>query len=115
VGGAGICLSDVHVIHEFVVVGVAGGTVPWQFWATKYEVELTNTVWGSLGDLRDVIALAADGHLKPKVKTFGFDEIPHAFEAPRERSARRPRGDPSQRLTPDQAGGGTFEERSRKS
>jgi propanol-preferring alcohol dehydrogenase len=66
---------------KIVVVGVAGGTVPWQFWATKYEVELTSTVWGSLGDLRDVIALAADGHLKPKVKTYGFDARPQAFEA----------------------------------
>jgi propanol-preferring alcohol dehydrogenase len=38
-------------------------------------------VWGSLGDLRDVIALAADGHITPKVKTFGFDDIPGAFAA----------------------------------
>jgi propanol-preferring alcohol dehydrogenase len=66
---------------KIVVVGVAGGTVPWQFWATKYEVELTNTVWGSIGDLREVIALARDGLIKPRVSTYGFDQIPAAFEA----------------------------------
>jgi propanol-preferring alcohol dehydrogenase len=76
-----LAMSVARAGGKIVVVGVAGGTVPWQFWATKYEVELTNTVWGSLGDLRDVIALAADGHLQPKVTTFGFDEIPQAFEA----------------------------------
>jgi propanol-preferring alcohol dehydrogenase len=76
-----LALAVARAGGKVVVVGVAGGTVPWQFWATRYEVELTNSVWGSLSDLRDVIALAADGHLEPKVTTFGFDEIPKAFDA----------------------------------
>ena len=38
-------------------------------------------MWGSITDLRDVIALARDGVLEPTVTTFGFDQIPDAFAA----------------------------------
>ena len=35
--------------------------------------------WGSINDLRDVIALARSGLIEPKVTTYGFDQIPEAF------------------------------------
>ena len=41
-----------------MLVGVAGGAVPYSFFATKAEVELSTSAWGSISDLRDVIALA---------------------------------------------------------
>ena len=66
---------------RITLVGVAGGSVPYSFWATKGEVELTTSMWGSIPDLRDVIALARDGLLEPKISTFKFDEIPDAFRA----------------------------------
>ena len=64
-----------------MLVGAAGGSVPYSFWATKFEVELSTAMWGSISDLRDVIALARDGLIEPKVTTFKFDEIPSAFRA----------------------------------
>lgn len=66
---------------RLVVVGVAGGTFTFNFWATRFEVELTTTVWGGLGDLRDVIALARDGLITPRVTTYSFDQVAQAFEA----------------------------------
>jgi propanol-preferring alcohol dehydrogenase len=66
---------------RITLVGAAGGTIPYGFWSTKYEVQLSTSSWGGLTDLQDVVALARDGLLTPKVRTFGFEEIPAAFEA----------------------------------
>ena len=64
---------------RIMLVGVAGGAAPYSFWATKAEVELSTSSWGSINDLRDVIALARTGLIEPKVTTYGFDKIPEAF------------------------------------
>ncbi len=42
---------------------------------------MSSSAWGSIGDLRDVIALARDGLITPKVTTYQFDQIPDAFRA----------------------------------
>ncbi len=76
-----LALATARAGSRVTLVGAAGGSVPYSLWATKFEVELTSSMWGSTGDLRDVIALARDGHLVPKVTTFDFDHIPEAFHA----------------------------------
>ena len=76
-----LAMATTRSAGRIMLVGVAGGAAPWSFWATKFEVELSVSTWGSISDLRDVIALARDGHLRPTVTTYGFDEIPAAFEA----------------------------------
>ena len=76
-----LALAIARTRAKVVVPGIAGGTVPWHFFAAQSEVELTTSLGGSLYDLHEVIALAADGHLEPNVTTFGFDDIPRAFEA----------------------------------
>lgn len=76
-----LALTATRAGGKIVVAGVAGGVVPWHFWAARYEVSLTNSLGGSIGDLRDVIALAADGHVRPNVTTFEFDAISEAFAA----------------------------------
>jgi propanol-preferring alcohol dehydrogenase len=64
-----------------MLMGAAGGAVPYHLWATKFEVQVASSMWGSVTDLRDVIALAAQGRLTPKISTFAFDQIPEAFHA----------------------------------
>jgi propanol-preferring alcohol dehydrogenase len=66
---------------RIMLVGVAGGAVSYSFWATKFEVELSTSAWGSISDLRAVIALARDGLIEPRVETYRFDQIPDAFRA----------------------------------
>ncbi len=66
---------------RIMLVGAAGGAIPYTMWATRFEVELATSMWGSITDLRDVIALARNGVLEPTVTTFGFDQIPNAFAA----------------------------------
>ncbi len=76
-----LAMATTRSAGRIMLVGVAGGAVPWSFWSTKFEVELSASTWGSISDLREVIALARSGHLQPTVSTYGFDEIPAAFEA----------------------------------
>ncbi len=76
-----LALATARAGSRIVLVGVAGGTVPYSFFATKLEIELSTSAWGSISDLRDVIALARNGLIEPKVTTFKFDEIPDAFHA----------------------------------
>lgn len=76
-----LALATARAGSSITLVGVAGGTVPYSFWATKFEVQLSTSVWGSISDLRDVIALAQAGLIEPKVEVFGFDQIPDAFRA----------------------------------
>ena len=66
---------------RIMLVGAAGGSIAYSMWATRFEVELATSMWGGTTDLRDVIALAQSGLLTPRVTTYGFDEIPAAFEA----------------------------------
>ena len=66
---------------RIMLVGAAGGSIPYTLWATRFEVEVATSMWGGTTDLRDVIALAQTGQLTPKVTTYGFDEIPTAFSA----------------------------------
>ncbi len=46
-----------------VVVGEAGGRIPFGFRLVPYEVHLTSSVWGSYQDLRAVLGIAQRGDL----------------------------------------------------
>ena len=76
-----LALAIARAGSRIMLVGVAGGAIPYSFWATKFEVELSTSAWGSISDLRDVIALARNGLIEPKVTTYDFDQIPEAFHA----------------------------------
>jgi alcohol dehydrogenase, propanol-preferring len=77
----GLALAVARAGSRIVLVGAAGGSIPYSMWATKFEVEVSTSIWGSITDLRDVIALAQNGLLEPRVATYPFDKIPDAFAA----------------------------------
>jgi propanol-preferring alcohol dehydrogenase len=66
---------------RIMLVGYAMGSVSYGMGVTSTEVELSTSMWGSRSDLGDVIALARDGLIEPKVATFKFDQIPQAIRA----------------------------------
>ncbi|MCB0981835.1 MAG: NAD(P)-dependent alcohol dehydrogenase [Acidimicrobiaceae bacterium] len=63
------------------LIGAAGGVFPYHLWSTKWEVQVSSSMWGSVSDLREVIALAGQGVLRPKLTTFAFDQAPAAYHA----------------------------------
>jgi propanol-preferring alcohol dehydrogenase len=48
---------------KIVVVGVGGGTLPFSFTSMPYNCPVQSTFWGSMAELREVLALAAAGRI----------------------------------------------------
>lgn len=57
-----------------MLVGEAGGSLPFGFDAVPVESWLTTVAWGSRDDLRDVVRLAQRGRLRWEVETLPLDE-----------------------------------------
>lgn len=60
------------------VVGEGGGTLPFSFDSPAVEVSVTTTAWGSLADLREVVALAPS--LRWNVETMPLREAAAALD-----------------------------------
>jgi alcohol dehydrogenase, propanol-preferring len=74
-----------------VLVGEAGGSLPFGFDRPPIEAWLTTVAWGSHDDLRDVVRLAEDGRLRWDIETLPLSEAATAH-------ARLRAGDVSDRL-----------------
>lgn len=64
---------------RITVVGVAGGPTSWDFYSNPYEAELTNTYWGTIEELYEVVALYRDGKIKPSIATYSMDDALQAY------------------------------------
>ena len=51
-----------------VVVGIAGGTLPYSFWKLPLECEVTSSIWGNRQELREVLELARLGLITPHIE-----------------------------------------------
>jgi alcohol dehydrogenase, propanol-preferring len=71
--------TAVRVLGDLTIVGVAGGTFPWNFFAIPYEVSMQTTYWGSRFELAEVLDLGARGLVTPSITTFSLDEAPQAY------------------------------------
>ncbi|MEU3016978.1 MULTISPECIES: NAD(P)-dependent alcohol dehydrogenase [unclassified Nocardiopsis] len=61
------------------VVGIAGGTHEFSFFTNPYESYVTNTYWGSVGELWDVVDMYRAGQIRPDVERFSMDEALEAY------------------------------------
>ncbi len=62
-----------------MVVGEAGGRIPFGFADSPYEVHLTSSVWGSYDDLRAVLGIAQRGDLTWDVEPLPLDQANEAL------------------------------------
>jgi propanol-preferring alcohol dehydrogenase len=62
------------------LIGLAGGTLPFHFFAAAPESALTTVVAGSIRDLEDVVEIAASGRLEPEIQTYPLSAIHSAFD-----------------------------------
>jgi propanol-preferring alcohol dehydrogenase len=67
-----------RVRGAITVVGLAGGTLPFQFFGVPYECSVATTYWGSAVELREVIALARAGRIHVNVERVPLE---HALDA----------------------------------
>ena len=64
---------------RLTVVGIANGVVEWSFFATPWESTLTNTYWGTISDLYEVVAMYRAGQIRPLVQRFSLDDALEAY------------------------------------
>lgn len=61
------------------LVGIAGGTHEFSFFANPYETYVTNTYWGSIPDLWEVVDMYRAGQIRPEVERFAMDDALEAY------------------------------------
>jgi propanol-preferring alcohol dehydrogenase len=61
------------------IVGIAGGTAQWSFFTNPYEATLTNSYWGTIEDLHEVVDLYRAGLIAPDVEKFAMDDALEAY------------------------------------
>ncbi len=61
------------------IVGIAGGAASWSFFTNPYEATLTNSYWGTIEDLHEVVELYRAGKVAPDVERFTLDEALEAY------------------------------------
>ena len=65
---------------RITIVGVAGQPTSWDFYSNPYEAELTNTYWGTIEELYEVVALYQAGKIRPTVTTYPMDRALDAYQ-----------------------------------
>lgn len=72
--------ATVAQLGSVTVLGISGGTYPWNFFGLPYEVNFSSTYWGTIEELHEVVALYRDGHIVPAVERFTMDRALEAYE-----------------------------------
>jgi propanol-preferring alcohol dehydrogenase len=65
---------------QIVVVGLGGGTLPFQAGALPYGSSVSSIFGGSTAELAEVVALAEAGRIKPKIVRFALDDVIEVYE-----------------------------------
>ncbi len=65
---------------ELTLIGIAGGTLPFSFFALPYECSLATTYWGTVDELIEVLDLAAAGRIAATVERFPLARAAEAYD-----------------------------------
>lgn len=68
-----------RTLGDVTVIGIAGGTLGFNFFAVPYEVSFQSVYWGSRPELIEVLDLAARGRLRPVTTTYSMDRAAEAY------------------------------------
>jgi len=75
-----LAVAVARPMTKIVVVGIAGGTVPFTFLGVPSELTLTTTFWGTNIEAREVIELARQGRIALHTQHITLDEVPAVYE-----------------------------------
>jgi len=74
-----LAASIVELGGRIVVLGAANGVLPWKFAGMPLEATLTTSYWGNLNELREVVALAEQGHIRVRTQRFTLAQTAEAY------------------------------------
>ena len=61
------------------VVGISTGTHEFSFFTNPYESYVTNTYWGTVSELWEVVDMYRAGQIRPEVERYGMDQALEAY------------------------------------
>lgn len=61
-------VASAGIAGKIIVVGIAGGTLPFTFWTVPLECEVTTSIWGNRQELKEVLELARQGRIAPHIE-----------------------------------------------
>ncbi|NQX27757.1 NAD(P)-dependent alcohol dehydrogenase [Microbacteriaceae bacterium VKM Ac-2854] len=64
---------------RITVVGIAGGVANWSFFTNPYEATLTNTYWGTIEELYEVVAMYRAGQITPDIERYSMSDALEAY------------------------------------
>ena len=79
-----LCARLVGRNSRLTIVGLAGGTLHYSANTPPYGCAVTVPYWGSRTELMEVIALAAEGRIRPEVERFPLDQAGEVYRRLRE-------------------------------
>jgi propanol-preferring alcohol dehydrogenase len=65
---------------RLVIIGLAMGTLPVNFFALPYGAEVATSYWGTVTELMELVALARSGRVRLDVETFPLERAPEVYE-----------------------------------
>jgi propanol-preferring alcohol dehydrogenase len=66
-------------LGRLTIVGVGGGTLPFNFFAMPYECSVQSTYWGSITELQELLALARTGGFRVHAAEYSLDQAADVY------------------------------------
>ena len=81
-------MASARSLADVTIVGIAGGTFPWNFFSQAYEVNLTTTYWGSKPELIELFELAARGQVHAEHTVYSLNDAVQSYRDLRDGTVR---------------------------
>ena len=75
-----LAMQTVHPVSHIAVVGIGMGTLPVSYATVPFETVVSTTFWGSVTELRELVALARAGRLTMHVEQVPLELVGEAYE-----------------------------------
>ena len=75
-----MAMASARTFADVTVVGIAGGTFPFNFFSQGYEVSLQTVYWGSRPELVELLNLAGRGLVHAEMTTYSLDNAVQAYK-----------------------------------
>lgn len=75
-----LAMASARPLGDVTLVGIAGGTYPFNFFSQGYEVSLQSIYWGSKPELVEILNLASRGLIKAEISTYAISDAVKAYQ-----------------------------------
>ncbi len=74
-----VAAKSLRAEGRLVIIGLAMGTLPVNFFALPYGAEVATSYWGTVTELIELVALARTGKIKVDVEAFSLDQASDVY------------------------------------